>query len=331
MSEPLVSVKMITYNHAQYIRKAIEGVLQQKVDFPIELLIGEDCSTDGTREIVFDYQRKYPDIIKVITSEKNVGAKQNSLRTTKACKGKYIAFCEGDDFWQNENKLALQINAIGGKEKHKFVFTDYDVYHPITNHTIHNFVKYRNWKLTKNITPEDIIMDNIGNMILTCTVMICRELYMKIIEADPFLHQNEEFLMGDTQLWADAVNVTQPLFIEESCTTHIISEESVTRSKENWKMTRFIANGFKLKYHLAKKYRLENELIDSLHNKMLHYQMLLSFQTNDSSLASQTKMKKNKLTFKEIYWYLAAKNKCINMLIKRIKRIKRKKECGMWQ
>jgi len=59
--------------------------------------------------------------------------------------------------------------------------------------------------------------------------------------------------------------------------------------------------------------------------------MLLSFQTNDSSLASQTKMKKNKLTFKEIYWYLAAKNKCINMLIKRIKRIKRKKECGMWQ
>jgi glycosyltransferase involved in cell wall biosynthesis len=76
MTDPLVSVKMITYNHAPYIAKAIEGVLNQKVNFPIELVIGEDCSTDGTREIVSDYQKKYPDIIRVITSDKNVGMKK---------------------------------------------------------------------------------------------------------------------------------------------------------------------------------------------------------------------------------------------------------------
>ena len=68
---PVVSVKMITYNHEPYIPQAIEGVLMQETNFPIELIIGEDCSTDGTREIIFDYQQKYPDIIRVITSEKN--------------------------------------------------------------------------------------------------------------------------------------------------------------------------------------------------------------------------------------------------------------------
>ena len=71
MTEPLVSVKMITYNHAPYIARAIEGVLHQKTVFPFELVIGEDCSTDGTREIVFKYQRKHPDVIRVVASEKN--------------------------------------------------------------------------------------------------------------------------------------------------------------------------------------------------------------------------------------------------------------------
>jgi glycosyltransferase involved in cell wall biosynthesis len=83
MTDPLVSVHMITYNHAPYIAQTIEGVLKQKVDFPIELVIGEDCSIDGSREIVLQYQKKYPDIIRLITSDKNVGGKKNSYRTMK--------------------------------------------------------------------------------------------------------------------------------------------------------------------------------------------------------------------------------------------------------
>src|ERR1700690_2758382 len=112
MKEPLVSVKMITYNHAPYITRAIEGVLQQKTTFPFELIIGEDCSTDGTREIVFAYQKKYPDIIRVITSDKNVGMNINGLRTIKAGKGKYIALCEGDDYWHNPEKLQKKVDFL---------------------------------------------------------------------------------------------------------------------------------------------------------------------------------------------------------------------------
>ncbi|MEA3499583.1 MAG: glycosyltransferase [Candidatus Marinimicrobia bacterium] len=111
-NKPFVSVSMITYNHEQYISKAIEGVLIQKTNFKFELVIGEDCSTDSTREIVFDYANKYSDIIKVIVSKENVGMQKNDLRTYKKCQGKYIAFCEGDDYWTDPHKLQKQVDFL---------------------------------------------------------------------------------------------------------------------------------------------------------------------------------------------------------------------------
>jgi len=109
--KPIVSINTITYNHAPYIRQCIEAILMQKTSFPIELVIGEDCSTDGTREIVLDYAQKYPEIIRVITSDSNVGAKENAKRTNYACRGEYIAFCEGDDCWIDPLKLQKQYDA----------------------------------------------------------------------------------------------------------------------------------------------------------------------------------------------------------------------------
>lgn len=110
--EPLLSIVTITYNHEPYIRKCIEGVLMQQVNFPIEFIIAEDCSTDGTLAICKEYAEKYPDLIKLITSENNVGAIANERRAMKAAKGKYIAFCEGDDYWTDPLKLQKQVDFL---------------------------------------------------------------------------------------------------------------------------------------------------------------------------------------------------------------------------
>jgi glycosyltransferase involved in cell wall biosynthesis len=109
---PLVSVSMITYNHDDYISQAIEGVLQQKTKFSIELIIGEDCSSDRTREIVLEYQKRYPTIIRVLISENNIGMMKNSLRVFAACRGEYMALCEGDDYWTEPLKLEKQVNFL---------------------------------------------------------------------------------------------------------------------------------------------------------------------------------------------------------------------------
>ena len=96
---PLVSVDIITYNHEKYAAEAIEGVLMQKTNFKYEIVICDDCSTDNTREILLDHQKKYPDKIILRFQEKNVGLRYNYFENKKACRGKYIAICEGDDIY----------------------------------------------------------------------------------------------------------------------------------------------------------------------------------------------------------------------------------------
>jgi len=108
----MVSVCMITYNHEKYISQAIESILTQKVNFPIELVIGEDNSSDNTRKICILYYEKYPDIIKLRLSDKNLGMMPNFIENLKACKGNYIALLEGDDYWTDPLKLQKQVDFL---------------------------------------------------------------------------------------------------------------------------------------------------------------------------------------------------------------------------
>ena len=111
--EPLVSVLMAAYNHEEFIRQAIDGVMMQQTDFAFELIIGEDCSSDKTREICFEYQRRYPEKIRVLWSETNQYDDGKSFgRMWHNIRGKYIAFCEGDDFWTDPLKLQKQIDVM---------------------------------------------------------------------------------------------------------------------------------------------------------------------------------------------------------------------------
>ncbi|MDR2836306.1 MAG: glycosyltransferase [Bacteroidales bacterium] len=111
-SNPLVSVVTIAYNVEKFIVECIESVLIQKTNFSIELVIGEDCSTDNTRKICLEYQDKYPNIIKVLLHKKNLGLTPNCIATHNACTGKYIALLDGDDYWTDDKKLQKQIDFL---------------------------------------------------------------------------------------------------------------------------------------------------------------------------------------------------------------------------
>lgn len=104
----VVSICMITYNHSRFIAEAIEGVMKQKTSFPIQLVIGEDSSPDGTRAICEKYAAQYPDKILLLPSDKRYGVYENFFRTLKTCNGKYVAVCDGDDYWTDDNKLQVQ-------------------------------------------------------------------------------------------------------------------------------------------------------------------------------------------------------------------------------
>ena len=123
--KPIVSVITITYNHEPYIAKTIEGVLMQQVNFPMEFIIAEDCSTDNTRDICIQYAEIYPQFIKLIISDTNVGAVANERSAMKAAKGRYIAFCEGDDYWTDPLKLQKQVDFLEKNPDYSVCFHRY--------------------------------------------------------------------------------------------------------------------------------------------------------------------------------------------------------------
>lgn len=107
---PMVSICCITYNHEPYIADAIEGFLMQETEFDFEILIGDDCSEDGTYRIAKEYEKKNPERLRIITNAKNIGGRKNFRNLLEKAKGDYIAVCEGDDYWTDSQKLQKQID-----------------------------------------------------------------------------------------------------------------------------------------------------------------------------------------------------------------------------
>lgn len=195
---PVLSVHMITYNHEPYIAQAIEGVLQQKTDFPFELIIGEDCSTDCTREIVLEYQKKYPAIIRVLISEGNVGASKNGRRVYAACRGKYIAYCEGDDFWHHPLKLKKQVEYLESHPDVGLIHSDGIRYITKTGESF----PYFSSAILKNIVDSDLT-DSISRLILefkyfiiTCSAVTRKSLLEEIYRTCHY-EFNTEQLSGE--------------------------------------------------------------------------------------------------------------------------------------
>jgi len=164
MCKPKLNVCLITYNHESFIAQAIEGILMQNTNFSIKLIIGEDCSTDNTRIICEDYEQKYPDIIKLLPKEEsNLGMMPNFIRTLEACKRKYIALCEGDDYWNDPLKLQKQVDFL---ETH----TEYAIcYHPIKILKNNEIVNDNITREVKSITTTKELA--IGNYIHTPSVV----------------------------------------------------------------------------------------------------------------------------------------------------------------
>ena len=112
MKKPLLSAYIITYNHRNHIKQAIESVLMQRVNFDWEIVIADDYSTDGTREIIEHYAKLYPQLIRTILQTKNVGACRNWLELLDSLRGRYVACLDGDDYWTDPSKLQKQVDFL---------------------------------------------------------------------------------------------------------------------------------------------------------------------------------------------------------------------------
>ena len=111
-SAPLVSVSITSFNSEKWLPKALDSVLLQQTSFPIEVVIGDDCSADGTIAVARSYQERNPQLIRVLERSKNLGMQHNYYETFEQCRGKYIAWLDADDYWTDPEKLAVQVQVL---------------------------------------------------------------------------------------------------------------------------------------------------------------------------------------------------------------------------
>jgi glycosyltransferase involved in cell wall biosynthesis len=128
--KPLVSIQCLVYNHEPFLRQCLDGFVMQKANFKFEAIVHDDCSTDGSVDIICEYAEKYPDIIKPIYESENQYS-QGTLREVIApyLRGQYIALCEGDDFWIDPFKLQKQVNFLEKNIEFGMCFTNFNIYH----------------------------------------------------------------------------------------------------------------------------------------------------------------------------------------------------------
>ena len=172
---PLASIKCLAFNHEKYIVQAMDGFLMQETDFPFEVIVHDDASTDKTADILREYEKKFPLIVKPIYETENQYKKRDGSLTRAAnapLKGKYIALCEGDDYWTVPNKLQQQIDYLEGHPDCAVVVHRCSKYNDQTGKYEGTFPKFTE---ERDITTEEVILGG-GGLFGTNTMVFRREI-----------------------------------------------------------------------------------------------------------------------------------------------------------
>lgn len=261
MHEVTLSVVMTTYNHERYIAAAIESVLRQQTSFGIEIVIGEDCSTDRTLNIARDYESMYPEAIRIIRSEENVGMRCNYRRTIAAARGRYIALLDGDDLFTHRQKLQKQVELL---EQHPDIGMCYTRSERIDEEG--HVTIYPEGECTT--TFEAMLRRNPAE---NCTVVARRNLVERYYE-EVCPEEHPEWLTDDLPMWLWFAANSRYTAIDCPMAMHRVLRESVSHSPEYRKKIAFVDSLADISLWYDERYNggaLHDELLRNKHNTAL--------------------------------------------------------------
>lgn len=228
VKKPLVTVLMITYNHAAYLAEAIDGVVSQQCDFPFELVIGEDASTDETRKIALDYQRRFPEIVRVIHSAANVGMNANSRRIYSMARGEFVAYCEGDDYWCSPYKLARQVALIRDHADVGIVHTDWVRSRHGTGGWKVGWNRSVHARVPRTLLEGDLFHTfHYPKILRTCTIMLRRSTLQEFANSEL---GGKSYKFGDAVLALYTTSRWKVAYLPEIASVYRESPNSVLRS-----------------------------------------------------------------------------------------------------
>lgn len=259
---PLVSISCITYNHEPYIMQTLDGFLMQKTRFPFEVLIHDDASTDRTADIIREYEKKFPKIIKPIYQKENQYSKGNRAILASfvypRAKGKYIALCEGDDYWIDENKLQKQVDFM---EQNPDVGLTYSKVKMLNNKQNEFFSV---WGKEKNCFAE-LIQEN---QIPTLSVCMRKDILLQYIK--DVAPGTKNWLMGDYPMWLYFIHVSKVKFFDEITGVYRTLENSASHSTNVLKQINFLKSTYDIKEFFVSFFNETNADYPKYHDAICH-------------------------------------------------------------
>lgn len=241
IGNPLVSICCVTYNQAPYIRECLDGFIMQKTDFAYEILIHDDASTDGTAAIIREYELKHPNIFKPIYQTENQYSKGISPTrkfNIPRAKGKYIAFCEGDDYWTDPLKLQKQADFMEANPDYGLVWSKTSIYY-------NEEKKIKGTTGSNAETFEELLY---GNNIPTLTALIRKESLKGYEECI----KGNSWKMGDYPMWLYIASRSKIHFIDEITAVYRVLKNSASHSASYEKQRDFIISAYDIRLFFAK-------------------------------------------------------------------------------
>lgn len=307
LQTPLVSVVCTTYNHQDYIEEALKGFLMQQTDFPVEIIVHDDASTDNTAEIIRKYEESHPHLFCNIYQSENQYSKGADIWEelfVKKCRGKYIAICEGDDFWTDPLKLQKQVAFLETHPDYGIVYGKAKYYVQSTGRFSQTF----GWK------TEGLYALLKGNVVPTLTVCFCKGLYVDYLKT--IRPQEQKWKMGDYPIWLWIAGNKKAGFMDETQGVYRVLAESASHSADLRKQLEFIESYAAIKRFFATFFSVsDKEVIDSIEEQYL----IGLFRTTvllkgDRALLAATLKNSRVSTFKLSILRLIVSSRCLYKL-----------------
>jgi glycosyltransferase involved in cell wall biosynthesis len=246
---PLVSVLVLAYNHGKYVSRALDGIVMQVTSFDYEVVVGEDSSSDDTRRILLSYAERQPDRFNLILQARNVGAWQNFLDCLYACRGKYIAICEGDDYWIDPGKLQKQVDFLESNPDYGLVFTDADVYYEGMDAFVHSYDKNTGRKVPQGDVFSYMLHGH--NPYRSLTALFRNNLTAEYKE----IARRRVFTIGDFPLWLTIAAQSLIGYLPDSTAVYRVRSQSASHCGTAEQQIRFRKEGYKICVFLAQHFR----------------------------------------------------------------------------
>lgn len=298
MNEPLVSVVVITYNHEPYINECLDGIISQKTDFPIEILVNDDCSTDNTASIIKEYELKHPNLFRCIYQIENQyskGVHPWSDILFPIAKGKYVALCEGDDYWIDPYKLQKQVDFMEANPNYGFIGTKCKIKR--NNDIIDEEIVY-----LKNPIETKGIYEYYDNVFKKYAMFGPPTRTVSLLYRTELLYNENP--IGDYTLQAILAYKSNFAFINEVCCVYRVHDTGYSNSKSDNGKLAYAQWYINQKLFLNKRFPDDCHFdYDELNDILLYLKLRIAIKNNNYYDAKiyKSKIKSNKYKNKFIY------------------------------